>query len=330
MRILARHPQVKLTALTSRSYAGKKYSAVFPSFTGVVDLECVGKDDVDALANDCDVLFIALPHGLAAQHVRKDLLDRVRVIDLGADFRLKDAQSYKHWYESEHHATAELLSEAVYGLTEWRRDEIRNARLVANPGCYATCTLLCLLPLAAAGVLSTERAPIVDAKSGVSGAGRSLSLTTHFNESNETLKAYKVASHRHIPEIEQELNSHKAAYPPITFTPHLIPINRGILATTYCELNESLSNKELAKLFIDRYGGEPFVKVLDDFPETRWVKGSNSCHIGATIDARNKRAIVIGVLDNLVKGAAGQAVQNMNVMFGLEETLGLDHIPLFP
>lgn len=327
VRILARHPQVEIDTLVSRSYAGQSFSAVFPAFRGVVDLECSSDKEIPAAAERCDVLFTALPHGLAANIVTPTLLEKTKVIDLGADFRLKKPEEFKQWYDMEH-PSPDLLKEAVYGLSEWRRDEIRQARLIANPGCYATCSELALLPLAKEKVLSQ---PIIDAKSGVSGAGRSLALGSHFNETNETIKAYKVASHRHTPEIEQELARVSGASTQIVFTPHLIPMNRGILVTAYCELPSDMTSDKLFHLYKRAYDKEPFVRVLDsDFPETRWVKGSNYCDVGLAIDERTRRIIVIAAIDNLVKGAAGQAIQNMNIISNIEETTGLGALPVFP
>jgi N-acetyl-gamma-glutamyl-phosphate reductase len=241
---------------------------------------------------------------------------------------LKNASEYDTWYNATHPRPA-MLEKAVYGLPEFRRNEIASARLVANPGCYATCTILSLLPLAEAKML---REPlIVDAKSGVSGAGRSADIATAFGEVNESIKAYKIASHRHTPEIEQELSDFAAMALRLTFTPHLIPMNRGILVTAYCDVEQSIEVGDLVHIYERRYAHEPFVKILlAAAPETRWVKGSNTCQIGLTLDKRTNRLIVVGVIDNLIKGASGQAVQNMNIMFGLPETTGLAQLAALP
>jgi N-acetyl-gamma-glutamyl-phosphate reductase len=328
LRLLLQHPNARIEMLSSQSYAGKPVASVFPGFTGFVDASFCSDKQVDEMATNCDVVFFALPHGLAADSVDDRFLKRVKVVDLSADFRLKQASQYDTWYGAPH-ARPEMLPEAVYGLPEWRRKEIASARLVANPGCYATCTILSLLPLAAEGIVNDSI--IVDAKSGVSGAGRSLSIDTHFNECNESLKAYKVATHRHTPEIEQELSAVAGKDVQVVFTPHLIPIDRGILTTSYCRLHRSMSAADLIDIYRKRYSGEPFVKVLSDaVPETRWTRGSNCCHIGVAVDARTNHAIVIASIDNLLKGAAGQAVQNMNLMFGLPETAGLMQPALVP
>lgn len=328
-RLLCRHPEATIELLTSQTYAGQSYSDVFPSFRGVVDAPLVPDADIEDLAAQCDVIFMALPHGEATRRVDEKLLAKTKVIDIGSDFRLKTASDYSVWYEM-NHEKPELLPHSVYGLPEWRRKEIRSARLIANPGCYATCTILSLAPMLKAGVL-TGAPIVVDAKSGVSGAGRSLTLAVHFNECNETVKAYKVAAHRHTPEIEQEIGAVAGREQKIVFTPHLIPMNRGILVTAYAELKDDITRNHLLEIYQDTYGKEPFVRLcLTDYPETRWVSGSNYCDIGVAIDQRTNRAIVIGALDNLIKGAAGQAVQNMNLVMGIGEAVGLEQLPVFP
>jgi N-acetyl-gamma-glutamyl-phosphate reductase len=328
VRLLLQHPHAEINAVTSQSYTGKKFSEVFPSFTGALDLNFASNDRLAGIADECDLLFFALPHMLAAEAVDDTLLDKTKVIDLSADFRLKDPSQYDTWYQATHPRPA-MLNKAVYGLPEWRRTEIASARLVANPGCYATCTILSLLPLTGAQLLHEPL--IVDAKSGVSGAGRAADIATAFSECNESLKAYKVASHRHTPEIEQELSSFASTPLRLTFTPHLVPMNRGILVTAYCELDKSVALEDVFHIYDQKYANEPFVKVLPSAtPETRWVKGSNSCQIGLTVDERTRRLIVVGVIDNLIKGASGQAVQNMNIMFGLPETTGLAQLAVLP
>jgi N-acetyl-gamma-glutamyl-phosphate reductase len=327
-RLLVQHPHAEITAVTSQSYTGKKFSDIFRSFTGLLDLDFESIDNLDQIAESCDVLFFALPHMIAAALINEALLAKVKIIDLSADFRLHDATQYDTWYQASHPQPA-MLSRAVYGLPEWRRADISAARLVANPGCYATCAALSLLPLAEAKLL---RSPlIIDAKSGVSGAGRSASIDILYSECNESVKAYKVAAHRHTPEIEQELSSFAGAAQLITFTPHLIPMNRGILVTAYCPLDASLSADDLNDIYNQKYASEAFVQMLTTaLPETRWVKGSNTCQIGLTVDKRTEQLIIVGAIDNLIKGASGQAVQNMNLMFALPESSGLAQIAVLP
>jgi len=327
-RLLLGHPLVKVEALTSQSHAGQAYGDVFENFRHT-DLICE-TENPEELAERCDVLFLALPHGLASQKVTAELLSKVKVIDFGADFRLADAAVYEQWYKTAHHGR-EVLREAVYGLCELYRERIKSARLAANPGCYTTCAILCLYPLVAEGVVDPDSL-IVDAMSGVSGAGRGLDLGTHFDEADGNVKAYKVGTHRHTPEIEQALS--QAAGKPVTisFTPHMVPMNRGILATCYGSLTASFSEDGLRDIYRQYYGNEFFIRLTKPgvLPETKWVKGSNFCDIGLAVDSRTGRVIVVGALDNLVKGAAGQAVQNMNLMFGLDEKMGLEGCPVFP
>jgi N-acetyl-gamma-glutamyl-phosphate reductase len=334
VRLLLDHPQVEIKALASQSNAGKPYAQVYPSFAKTIDLTCVQEDPL-TLARSVDVLFFALPHGSAAEKVSKQLLEVVPVIDLGSDFRLKDASAYETWYGFKH-PHPELLSQSVYGLTELRRKEISSARIIANPGCYATASILALKPLIESAAIDAKTV-IIDAKSGVSGAGRSLSLGVHFDECNETIKPYKIGSHRHTPEIEQELapSDGQAGFA-LTFTPHLVPMNRGILATAYGMANPKLDEKAIYAILQKSYGKEPFIRLFApgagdyEFPETRWVKGTNFCDIGLKLDSRTGRLVVVAALDNLVKGAAGQAVQNMNILFGLDETIGLTRAAIFP
>ncbi len=328
VRILAAHPEVRIQSLLCRSNVGEKYSSLFPSFLGEVDNLLGDEANLYNLAEHCDVIFLALPHGVSSTRITPDLLKCVKIIDLGADFRLKEPSLYDEWYDAPH-AAPDLLSDAVYGLPEWRRHEIRKANLVANPGCYATAVLLSLLPLMSSQ-LAVGESLIVDAKSGVSGAGRALSLGVHFNECNESIKAYKVATHRHTPEIEQELSDLRQKPITISFSPHLIPMSRGILATSYVQVSPGVSTADLLSLYEKQYANEPFVKILHaESPETRWVRGSNNCHISVKVDHRTGNAIVISALDNLVKGAAGQAVQNMNLMCGLPEVLGFTRAPAY-
>ena len=287
-------------------------------------------EDLEKLCKEVDVIFTATPQGLCSTLVSEEILSKVKIIDLSADFRIKDVAVYEKWYGIEH-KSPQFLAEAVYGLCEINREKIRGARLVANPGCYTTCSILTAYPLAREGLIDMDTL-IVDAKSGTSGAGRGAKVPNLFCEVNENIKAYGVATHRHTPEIEEQLGY--AAGRPVTlsFTPHLVPMNRGILATEYASLKEMVSWEEVKKIYEKYYGKETFIRVLDQgvCPETKWVEGSNYVDIGFQIDPRTGRIILMGAIDNLVKGAAGQAVQNMNLLFGLPETQGLELVPMFP
>ncbi|MEW6182421.1 MAG: N-acetyl-gamma-glutamyl-phosphate reductase [Bacillota bacterium] len=329
VRLLVRHPAVEIAMLTSRSYAGKKLSEVFPHLTGFSDRELVALD-ADEVAAGCDVVFVALPHGHAVS-VAKTVLDRgKRFIDLGADFRFRDVRVYEDWYKVKHEAPA-LLEEAVYGLPELYREQIKNSRLIANPGCYPTASLLAAVPLLHAGLISPEGI-IIDAKSGVSGAGRTLNLRVHYAEVNDNVQAYNVGVHRHTPEIEQGLSAAARRELKVSFTPHLVPQTRGILATVYAGLKKPLSTAALLDQYREFYRDEYYVRVLPEgvLPQTKGVAGSNCVHLGAVADSRTGRAVLLAAIDNLVKGASGQAVQNMNLLFGLPETTGLDFAGIFP
>ena len=333
VRLLLQHDGVQIRTLTSQSYKEKSFASVYPHALKFSELVC-SDEEIDQLSREVDVIFVALPHGHAAAKVSADVLNRCIVIDLGADFRLKNAADYKQWYDLVH-PNPDLLKSAVYGLPELNRKSIPAAKLIANPGCYATCSILTLAPLLS-GKLIDPTSIIIDAKSGVSGAGRTLGLGVHFDECNESIKAYKVASHRHTPEIEQVLSEQTEKPLTLSFTPHLVPMNRGILVTAYASLLQDMSDTDLHQAYKEAYGDEYFIRLYDGtdanypFPETRWVKGSNFCDIGIAVDRRNKRVIAIGALDNLVKGAAGQAIQNMNLVMGMEEKRGIAQMPLFP
>lgn len=322
VRLLTNHPEVEIGLLGSKSFAGERICDVYKNLRKILEQECRETDIAEAAK--CDVAFTALPHG-ASKSVIPSLLEAgLKVIDLSGDYRYDDAAVYEKWY-GEPHSSPELLKESVYGLCELHRDKIKGARLIGNPGCYTTCSILGAVPLLASG-LGEDKNIIIDAKSGVTGAGRSLSQQTHFCECTENTKAYKVATHRHTSEIEQEL-SHAAGKPiMLSFTPHLIPQKRGILATIYVNLKKKSSTAELVKLYSDYYKDEFFVRVSPEgeLPETKNVAGSNFVDIGVVYDERLQRAVVVSTLDNIVKGAAGQAVQNMNIMFGLDEKTGLD------
>ena len=321
VRLLCSHKDAEITMLASKTYAGQKMSDVIPSLRGICDI-VLEDADAAAAAKKCDVVFTALPHGVSHEVIKELHKEGLKVIDLSGDFRYNDIKVYEEWYGVEH-ACPELLAESVYGLCELHREDIKKATLIGNPGCYTTCSILGLAPLVAKGIVETKNI-IIDAKSGVSGAGRGLSLQTHFTECTETMKAYKVATHRHTSEIEQELSLLAGEEIVLSFTPHLVPMKRGILVTEYANLKKSYTKEELLEIYKDFYKGEKFVRVLDTLPEIKNITGSNYVDISLTVDERLNRVIVVAVIDNLVKGAAGQAVQNMNLLFNLPEYEGLD------
>jgi N-acetyl-gamma-glutamyl-phosphate reductase len=328
LRILKLHPRTDVVAVTSRKYAGHPVEEVFPSLHGYNDL-LFTEPDVNYLSSSAEWIFTAVPHKAAMSVVPQFLGAGLRVIDLSADFRLRDRRTYEIWYQA--HTAPELLDKAVYGLPEIYRKDIAHAQLVANPGCYPTSAILSLVPLLHSGIISSQGI-IADSKSGASGAGRSLSLGTIYCEVNEGLKAYKVAGHRHMPEIEQELSVAAGKPVVITFIPHLVPMTRGILTTIYARLTQPVSTGKVLVTIKDFYKDSPFVRVLpeDTFPNISYVRGSNFCDIGAKVDRHTNTLVLISAIDNLVKGASGQAVQNLNIMAGLDESLGLDTIPLCP
>ena len=328
-RILANHSFVEIKYLTSKSYLGQNYSDIYQNFNKIINIKCE-EDNLDRISKEVDVIFLALPHGIASSKVNYDVLKNSKVIDLGADFRIRDANVYEYWYKTKHNDKS-LLNEAVYGLCEIYYGDIKNARLVANPGCYTTCSILSLFPLLKENLIK-EESIVIDAKSGVTGAGRSVNLNVHYCETNENIKAYKIASHRHTPEIEQELSLASNKNIALQFTPHLVPMNRGILVTCYAKLKENISTETIKDAYLKYYKDKYFIRLLKDnlYPETKWVKGSNFIDIGIFKDERTNNVIVSGAIDNLVKGAAGQAVQNMNIMFGLDEKTGLQNAPFFP
>lgn len=322
VRLLTAHPEAEIVRVVSQSFVGQRISDVYPNLKGICDLECCALD-VDDIANSCDLVFTALPHG-ASKTVIPDLFGKgLKIIDLSGDFRYNDPNVYEQWY-GEPHSAPEVLSQSVYGLCELHRDEIKKHRLIGNPGCYTTCSILGLAPLVAAKIVDTKNL-IIDAKSGVTGAGRSASLPNIFCEVNESLKAYKVATHRHTSEIEQELSILGGEDIILSFTPHLVPMQRGILATCYANLNKPMTTEELVDLYKDFFKNEEFVRVYEagTLPEIKHVAGSNYVGLGIVADERLNRAVVVSCIDNLVKGAAGQAVQNMNLICGLDEGTGL-------
>ena len=325
---LYKHPQVNVEFYHSHNYADIMYNEVYNNYYESIEDVCVNMETAMSKLSNINVLFIAMPHGKAFEISEKALSLGVKVIDLGADFRLKSKDVYEDWYGVKHESV-ELLGNAVYGLTELNREAIKKCKLLANPGCYPTATILALTPLLKNKLIDINSI-IVDAKSGVSGAGRTANIGSLFTECNESIKAYAVATHRHTPEIEQELSAVSSENIIISFTPHLVPMNRGILSTCYASLKKDISTEEVIALYRDFYKDDYFVKIINGLPETRWVRGSNLCHIGIKVDKRTKRVIIISAIDNLIKGAAGQAVQNMNIMFGLEETTGLEIIAMAP
>ena len=329
VRLLAQHPEAQVVWYGSRSYIDRKYADVYRNMFQIVDAVCMD-DDMDALAEAVDVIFTATPQGLCASLVSEEILSKVKIVDLSADFRLKDVAVYEKWYGISH-KSPQFIEEAVYGLCEINREQVKQARLVANPGCYTTCSILTAYPLVKEGLIDPSTL-IIDAKSGTSGAGRGAKGNNLFCEGNENIKAYGVASHRHTPEIEEQLGYAAGEQFTISFTPHLVPMNRGILATEYASLKAGVTKEMVAAAYDQYYANEPFVRVSHDSQpvETRWVEGSNYVDISYVIDPRTNRIIMMGAIDNLVKGAAGQAVQNMNLLFGLPETEGLTQPPMFP
>ena len=329
VRLLMGHPEVEIKWYGSRSYIDQRYADIYRNMFQIVEDVC--KDDnLDKLADEVDLIFTATPQGFCASVINEEILAKAKVIDLSADFRIKDVGIYEKWYGIEH-KSPEYIKEAVYGLCEINREDIKKARIVANPGCYTTCSILSLYPLVKEGLIDPSTI-IIDAKSGTSGAGRGAKVDNLFCEVNENMKAYGVATHRHTPEIEEQLGYAAGEEIVLNFTPHLVPMNRGILVTAYASLKEKVSYETVKAAYDKYYAKEKFVRVLDKdvCPQTKWVEGSNYVDVNFKIDERTGRVIVMGALDNLVKGAAGQAVQNMNLVFGLEESMGLDLVPMFP
>jgi N-acetyl-gamma-glutamyl-phosphate reductase len=329
VRILMGHKEVEIKWYGSRSYIDKKYYEVHQNMFQIVDDVCLD-DNIEALAEQVDVIFTATPQGFLASILNEDILSKVKIVDLSADYRIKDVATYEKWYKIEH-KSPEFIEEAVYGLCEVNREDVKKARLVANPGCYTTCSILTIYPLAKEGLIDMSSI-VIDAKSGTSGAGRGAKVDNLYCEVNENIKAYGVASHRHTPEIEEQLGYASGENVVLNFTPHLVPMNRGILATAYANLKPGVTEEMVRAAYDKYYKEEKFVRVLDKgiCPQTKWVEGSNYVDVNFVIDNRTNRVIMMGAIDNLVKGAAGQAVQNMNLMFGLPETEGLNLVPMFP
>ena len=334
VRILMNHKEVEIKWYGSRSYVEQPYADIYRNMFEIVDAKCMD-DNMEELAEQVDVIFTATPQGFLAGVLNESILSKTKIVDLSADFRIKDVATYEEWYKIEH-KSPQFIEEAVYGLCEVNRDLVKKARLVANPGCYTTCSILTAYPLVKEGLIDADTL-IIDAKSGTSGAGRGAKTQNLFCEVNENMKAYGVATHRHTPEIEEQLGYAAGKQIRINFTPHLVPMNRGILATEYATLKKkadgSLPTYDEVKAAYDKYyAKEKFVRVLPKgvCPETKWVEGSNYVDVNFVIDERTGRIVMMGALDNLVKGAAGQAVQNMNLLFGFEETEGLEMVPMFP
>lgn len=334
VRLLLAHPEVEIKWYGSRSYIDQKYADVYRNMFQLIEDKCLD-DNIEELAKQVDVIFTATPQGFLGSVLTEEILKQTKVVDLSADYRIKDVAVYEQWYKIKHQSP-QFIEEAVYGLCEINRDKVKNARLVANPGCYTTCSILTAYPLVKEGLIDPNTL-IVDAKSGTSGAGRGAKVNNLYCEVNENMKAYGVTTHRHTPEIEEQLGYAAGKEITITFTPHLAPMNRGILATEYASLVKRAdgsypSKEEIRAAYHKYYDNEKFVRILEDgiCPETKWVEGSNYVDVNVTIDERTGRVVMMGALDNLVKGAAGQAVQNMNLLFGFEESAGLDLVPMFP
>ena len=329
VRILLGHKEVEIKWYGSRSYIDKRYYEVYQNMFEIVEDICLD-DNIEELANQVDVIFTATPQGYLASILNEDILSKVKIVDLSADYRIKDVATYEAWYKIEH-KSPQFIEEAVYGLCEVNREDVKKARLVANPGCYTTCSILSIYPLAKEGLIDMSSI-IIDAKSGTSGAGRGAKMDNLFCEVNENMKAYGVASHRHTPEIEEQLGYASGENVILNFTPHLVPMNRGILATAYANLKEGVTEEMVKAAYDKYYKEEKFVRVLEKgmMPQTKWVEGSNYVDVNFVVDKRTNRVIMMGAIDNLVKGAAGQAVQNMNLMFGFEESEGLELVPMFP
>ena len=329
VRLLLQHKEVEIVWYGSRSYVDKKFSSVFGNVFQIVENICKS-DDLHTLAKEADVIFTATPQGYLAGVLDDEILSQAKVIDLSADYRIKDVAVYEKWYGITH-KSPQYLEEAVYGLCELNREQVKNARLVANPGCYPTCSTLSIAPLAREGLIDMDTL-IIDAKSGTTGAGRGAKVDNLYCEVNENIKAYGVATHRHTPEIEDQLGYACGQEVTINFTPHLVPMNRGILVTAYASLTKDVTYEEVKAAYDACYENETFVRVLDKdvCPQTKWVEGSNYVDVNFKIDPRTHRIIMMGAIDNLVKGAAGQAVQNMNLMFGFDEAEGLLQVPMYP
>ena len=328
-RLLIQREDVTIQWYGSRSYIDKKYASVYQNMFRLVDDTCMD-DNMKELASQVDVIFTATPQGLCASLVSEEILSQAKIIDLSADFRIKDASVYEQWYKLQH-AAPQFIEEAVYGLPEINREKVKTARLIANPGCFPTCSFLSIYPLVKEGLIDPNTL-IIDAKSGTSGAGRGAKVDSLYCEVNENIKAYGVGVHRHTPEIEEQLSYAAGTPVTVSFTPHLVPMNRGILVTAYASLTKGATEEAVRAAYEAHYKDEYFVRLLEPgtVPQTRWVEGSNFADVNFKVDPRTNRVVMMGAIDNMVKGAAGQAVQNMNLMFGLPEQTGLKQVPMFP
>ncbi|MDD3225395.1 MAG: N-acetyl-gamma-glutamyl-phosphate reductase [Clostridium sp.] len=328
VRLLLEHPKIEISFLCSNSHSNESYSHIYPNYKNIIDKKCVSTDEALNEIKNVDVIFTALPSGKAIRFAKESISCNKKLIDIGSDFRLRNAELYKEWYNLEHNS-ADLLEKAVYGLPELNRDKIKEASLIANPGCFPTASTLALLPLLKNNLIDVSSI-IIDAKSGVTGAGRKASVNNLYAECGDSIKAYGTPHHRHTPEIEQTLSGVAKKNIFLTFTPHLVPMKRGILSVCYSNLKEYTDESLLLNLYKDFYRNEHFVRIIDDLPETGFVKGSNFCDISLRVDKRTGKVIVFSAIDNLVKGAAGQAIQNMNIMFRIDETTAINMAPIFP
>lgn len=325
--ILENHKNVEIKFISSNSYEGKEISEIYGNYKKYYEKKLISQDTAENYLHEIDVLFIALPHGMSEKLAKKALEENVKVIDLGADFRLEDSETYEKWYKVKHEYP-EINKQAVYGLPELYKEKIKTSNIIAAPGCYPTSSILGAAPLLKKGLVKTENI-IIDSKSGVSGAGRGLKTDSLFTEVNENFKAYNLFMHRHTPEIEQEMSKTADEETTVIFTPHLLPINRGILSTLYLDLKVEMSQEEIYKIYTDFYKESYFVRISEQLPEIKNIKNTNICEIGLRVDTKKKKVIVISVIDNLIKGAGGQAVQAMNIMFGIDEKEGLDYLSMY-
>lgn len=328
VRLLIGHPKVEISFLCSNSHSNEQYSCIYPNYKNIIDKKCISTDEALNEIKNVDVVFTALPSGKAINFAKEAIRYNKKLIDIGSDFRLKNTELYKEWYNLEH-TSEDLLKKAVYGLPELNRNKIKEASLIANPGCFPTASTLALIPLLKNNLIDTSSI-IIDAKSGVTGAGRKASVNNLYTECGDSIKAYGAPHHRHTPEIEQTLSNIASKNIFLTFTPHLVPMKRGILSVCYANLKEYKDENTILNLYKDFYKNEPFVRIIDSLPETGFVKGSNFCDITIRVDKRTEKVLVFSAIDNLVKGAAGQAIQNMNIMFGFDETTAINMAPIFP
>ena len=325
--ILENHKNVEIKFISSNSYEGKNISEIYGNYKKYFEQKLISQEEAETKLNEIDILFMALPHGLSEKLTGKALAAGIKVIDLGADFRLDNSETYEKWYKVKHE-NPEINKQAVYGLVELYREKIKDSTLVAAPGCYPTSAILAAAPLLKKNLAKTENI-IIDSKSGVSGAGRGLKTDSLFTEVNENFKAYSLFMHRHTPEIEQEMGKAAGKETTVIFTPHLLPINRGILSTLYLDMTKEINEEDIYKIYEDFYKNDYFVRVSRELPEIKNIKNTNICEIGIRADIKKKKIIVVSVIDNLIKGAGGQAVQAMNIMFGLSEKEGLDYLSMY-